>query len=99
MQYDDGSWVKFNDQTVCPTYKHVAIGTGQGGYSTSYKYCKTVHGDSGNNSDQEDEKAINENNMESESEQKLTCKNGKKENDGLGLQDLLSDIDEPVNED
>ena len=27
-EFDDGSWVKFNDQTVCPTFKHVAIGTG-----------------------------------------------------------------------
>ena len=35
--FDDGTWVKFNDQTVVPTFKHVAIGTGRGGYNTSYK--------------------------------------------------------------
>ena len=38
--FDDGSWVKFNDQIVVPTFKHVAIGTGQGGYTTSYRCHK-----------------------------------------------------------
>ena len=35
--FDDRTWVKFNDTAVVPTFKHIAIGTGQGGYNTSYK--------------------------------------------------------------
>ena len=28
LDFDDGTWVKFNDQNVTRTFRHVAIGTG-----------------------------------------------------------------------
>ena len=45
--FDDGQWIRFNDTCVVPTFKHVAISTGQGGYNTSYK-CEFEKSDQDN---------------------------------------------------
>ena len=79
--FDDGSWIKFNDQNVVPTFRHVAIGTGQGGYNTTYK-C--YH-------DDPDDSEEEENNKEA---QKATKSKPKPDTEMLDLQDLLSDVDE-----
>lgn len=42
--FDDGTWIKFNDQNVVPAFEHVAMGTGQGGYNTTYK-CEIGDGE------------------------------------------------------
>ena len=60
-----------------PTFKHVAIGTGQGGYNTTYK-CEIEEQD-----DEEPEK---------DTDNSPTVK--KEDNLMLGIQDLLSDIED-----
>ena len=36
--FDDGRWVKYNDQNVNRVFKHLAFATGQGGYNTTYSF-------------------------------------------------------------
>ena len=36
--FDDGNWVKYNDQNVSRVFKHLAFANGQGGYNTSYAF-------------------------------------------------------------
>jgi len=80
-RFDDGTWVKFNDQTVVPSFKHVAIGTGQGGYNTTYR-CELNNGEE-DTDDQPEARS-------------KTAPSGKTKAAALDLQDLLSDVEEPA---
>ena len=44
--YDDGNWIKYNDQNVSRVFKHLAFANGQGGYNTSYMYDWDVESES-----------------------------------------------------
>lgn len=75
----------------------MAIGTGQGGYSTSYKCFKVD--DSGSEISECDEDENSRSQVADEKGAQESCQSKQlKEKDGLGLQDLLSDIDEPGND-